>query len=63
MRQQEAREESYTGEEANGLPPRRQIHPSNKHQTAQLFYNALIFIFLILIVALFWFGKQSYQTS
>ncbi|PWW05581.1 hypothetical protein DFQ01_104141 [Paenibacillus cellulosilyticus] len=63
LRQQEPNEETHIEEDENGLPPRRKQHPSNKQQTAQIFYNALIFILMILIVTLFWFGKQSNSPS
>lgn len=63
MEQQQANADQYTEDEESGLPPRRKTHPSNKQQTTQIFYNALIFIFLILIVTLFWFGKQLHTQS
>ena len=40
------------------LPSRRVKHPSNKYQTVKWFYNTLIVLFLLLMAALFWFGRQ-----
>ncbi|MWC28434.1 hypothetical protein [Paenibacillus sp. MMS18-CY102] len=47
----------------SGLPPRRKKHPSNKQQTARLYYQALFLIFIILIVGLFLFGKRTVTPS
>lgn len=44
--------------EGTELPPRRVKFPSNKYQTARWFYNTLIVLFLALMAALFWFGRQ-----
>lgn len=40
------------------LPPRSKIHPSNKLQMVRLFYNILIFAFLLLMAGLVYWGFQ-----
>ncbi|MFC4808457.1 hypothetical protein [Paenibacillus sp. GCM10023250] len=46
------------GEEAPALPPRRVTHPSSKQQLTRWFYRLLIFLFLLLLAGLLWWGRQ-----
>lgn len=48
------------GKEAaeHALPPRRKAHPSNKLQTARLFYHVLVVCFLLLMAGLIVWGVR-----
>ncbi|EFM09806.1 conserved hypothetical protein [Paenibacillus curdlanolyticus YK9] len=59
----EAEAELISDDAESGLPPRRKKHPSNKQQTARLYYQALFLLFIILIVGLFLFGKRTIAPS
>lgn len=45
-------------EDEPSLPPRRKVHPSNKLKMVRLFYNTLIFAFLLLMAGLIVWGVQ-----
>lgn len=40
------------------LPPRRKVHPSNKMKMVRLFYNTLVFLFLLLTAGLIIWGYR-----
>lgn len=52
--------DAASGEKKEGgpLPPRRKVHPNNKMKMVRMFYNALIFIFLLLMAGLIIWGRQ-----
>ncbi|WP_308639110.1 hypothetical protein [Paenibacillus silvisoli] len=53
-----ARSEMAAASEGGAMPSRRTKHPSNKQQMANWFYRVLIFLFLLLMAGLFWWGNQ-----
>ncbi|WP_019638967.1 hypothetical protein [Paenibacillus fonticola] len=41
---------------AQELPSRREVYPSQRVKLTRYFFNALLFIFIAVMVALFWWG-------
>lgn len=41
---------------AQELPSRREVYPSQRVKLTRYFFNALLFIFITVMVALFWWG-------
>lgn len=44
--------------DTNKLPPRHVAHPSNRTKLTKLFYNSLIFIFILLVAGLLVWGNS-----
>lgn len=42
--------------EAQELPSRREVYPSQRVKLTRYFFNALLFIFITVMVVLFWWG-------
>jgi len=40
------------------LPPRSSVHPSQKGKVAKIFYQILLFIFILLVIGLTYWGIQ-----
>lgn len=42
--------------DAHFLPPRSSVHPSQKGKVAKFFYQILLFIFILLVIGLAYWG-------
>ncbi|WP_372010976.1 hypothetical protein NBRC13296_09235 [Paenibacillus chitinolyticus] len=43
-------------EESHYLPPRSSVHPSERAKVTRWFYRLLLFLFILLVVGLGWWG-------
>ncbi|MFC5699853.1 hypothetical protein ACFPVX_01050 [Cohnella faecalis] len=43
-----------------GMPPRSVVHPSKRGQGTKLFYRLLLFLFILLVGGLLWWGNKHY---
>jgi hypothetical protein len=54
----EASIETEGGEESYFLPPRKRVHPSEKGKWTRRFYQSLLVLFILLVLALTYWGIQ-----
>lgn len=54
-----AAEQEKTGENEERTPSRAETYPSERVRLSKIFVNTLIFMFVLLVASLFWWGKEG----